>query len=389
MRRAAVLAALVVVLLTAAVRAADEGDRIKNQQTELERIRKDVERSEQRLDSLRKAEMQTTEQISKYDQKIAANQKVMGRLTKQLRGVQQQIKDTEERLEQSKDRLERARRKYLGDIRHFYEKATRRTAPPLWQPPEAGMNANRQILYLAALAEFQSENVAEAGAYLSETLAMLDTLSGEKQKVQSLKKDKETATALDLSQKENREKALAKIRRTKLAEGDKMLTLQQAAEEIERVIAILEEERRRRQAERTTPAAPSAFATLKGQLQAPVRGKVVVPFGPAQDPITKLRSYSPGITISVKAGTAVKAVATGEVVYVGTLRGYGRFVIISHDGEYYTTYAGLGEPDVTTGEFVTSSTVLGRIGSEGQLKFELRQGREPLDPVLWIRIDSF
>ncbi len=169
-----------------------------------------------------------------------------------------------------------------------------------------------------------------------------------------------------------------------------MLTLTQAAEEMERVIARLEDERRRQQAERgRQPSEPSVFATLKGQLQPPVRGKIAVPFGPAIDPITRLKSFSPGITIAARAGTPVRAVAAGEVAYVGNLRGYGKFVIINHDDEYYTTYAGLGEPLVSVGDFVTSSTQLGPLANDGQLKFELRKGREPLDPVTWIRIDSF
>ncbi|HPC11042.1 MAG TPA: peptidoglycan DD-metalloendopeptidase family protein [candidate division Zixibacteria bacterium] len=391
MRRAAWAAALLLVLGAADVQA-DKGkdkDRIRSQQEELERIRKDVERSEKKLDSLRSAELQTTEQISRYDQKITANKKVIGRLTRQLADVHEQMQATEDRLGQSRDRLERARRKYLGDIRQFYAKATGRTARPLWSGPAKGLEENRQIVYLAALAQFESDNVADAGAYLSETLAMLDTLASQRTKVQSLKKDKETATALDLSQREKREKALEKIRRTKLAEGDKMLTLQQAADEIERVIALLEEQRERRESRPSEPAPPSAFATLKGQLPPPAPGKVTVPFGPAQDPVTKLKSYSPGITIAAALGAAVRAVAAGSVAYVGTLRGYGRFVIISHDSDYYTTYAGLGEPQVRTGDAVTGTTVLGRVGPEGQVKFELRQGREPLDPVLWIRLDAF
>jgi septal ring factor EnvC (AmiA/AmiB activator) len=336
---------------------------------------------------LKNAEMQTQNQISSYDEKIAANQKVISRLNSQLRKVQHEMADTESMLEESHNRLERAKRKYLGDIRQFYMKAARRTTNPLWESPRASMQSNRQLVYLAALAEFESGNVSEAGQFLEETLDRMDELTGTRQKVASLKKDKETATALDVSQKERNEKALEKLRRKKLAEGDRVLTLKQAAEEMERVIARLEEERR--QQPDTRPRGPSVFATLKGSLRPPVKGKIVVPFGPATDPITRLKSFSPGITIEARPGAPVVAVAAGEVAYVGNLRGYGRFVIINHDDEYYTTYAGLGEPSVTTGEFVTGSTALAPVGEDGQLKFELRKGREPLDPVTWIRIDSY
>ncbi len=376
-------------LLSAAAILADDKDRILDQRSELEKIREQVKRSEARLDSLKQAEIKTQGQVSQYDEKITANRKIIGRLNSTLGGLQDQIASAEQLLEASRESLSRAQRRYLGDIRHFYMRGTQRTARPLYESPQASMESNRQIVYLAALADFQSENVAEAGQYLSQTLDKLDELTGERKKVQSLKKDKEVATALELSQKEKREKALEKIRRTKLAEGDRMLTLKQAAEEMERVIARLETERQKSLAERGESSGPSVFATLKGSLPAPLLGEIVVPFGPATDPITRLKSFSPGLTIKARPGSAVKAVGAGEIAYVGNLRGYGQFVIINHDDQYYTTYAGLQELNVVTGDFVSSSTVLGPLDEDGRLKFELRKGREPLDPVTWIRIDSF
>jgi septal ring factor EnvC (AmiA/AmiB activator) len=71
------------------------------------------------------------------------------------------------------------------------------------------------------------------------------------------------------------------------------------------------------------------------------------------------------------------------------LRGYGNFVIINHGDRYYSTYGGLGKMSVGTNEYVLAGTTLAQAGKEGLVKFELRHGREPLDPVKWIRIDSF
>lgn len=385
-----ILVALLIFVSAGPGVVADDKNQFLDQKQELEKIRQEVERSQARLDSLRNAEASTHNQIAGYDEKIAANRKVIGRLSGQLNQVRDQIARTESQLDDSRSRLERAHRKYLGDIRHFYMSGTHRSEGVFWELPEQEIQANRQVAYLAALAAFESENVLEAGQYLSETMNRLDELASEQDKVTSLKEKREVATALDQTRKEQKEDALEKIRRRKLAEGDRMLTLKQAAEEMEAVIVRLEQERRRQLAERgEQPRGPSIFAGLKGQLQPPLQGKIVVPFGPAIDPVTRLRSFSPGITIQARAQVPVTAVAAGEIAYVGNLRGYGKFVIINHDDEYYTTYAGLEEPGVRTGDFVTSSTRLGVLNDDGQLKFELRKGREPLDPVTWIRIDSY
>ncbi len=80
--------------------------------------------------------------------------------------------------------------------------------------------------------------------------------------------------------------------------------------------------------------------------------------------------------------------ASGKVAYAGTLRGYGNFVIVNHDHQYYTTYAGLGKIMVSENQYLQSGEKIGESGSDGTIKFELRQGREPLDPVEWIDFES-
>jgi septal ring factor EnvC (AmiA/AmiB activator) len=104
--------------------------------------------------------------------------------------------------------------------------------------------------------------------------------------------------------------------------------------------------------------------------------------------VNRLKSFSPGITIKGKAHAPVYAVAAGTVAYSGNLRGYGNFVIISHDDQYYSTYAGLAEVLVSENQFVSSRAKLGSSGQDGVVKFEIRDGREPLDPVKWIDLES-
>jgi septal ring factor EnvC (AmiA/AmiB activator) len=116
---------------------------------------------------------------------------------------------------------------------------------------------------------------------------------------------------------------------------------------------------------------------------------VIRTFGHFEDEITKLKSFSPGIVIQSQSGRTVVSVADGIVAYVGNLRGYDNFVIMDHGDQYYTTYGGLGEALVSPNEYVLAGSELATIGIDGEVKFELRRGREPLDPIKWIRIDSF
>jgi septal ring factor EnvC (AmiA/AmiB activator) len=374
------------VTMVGAVRAEDKSD-ILQQKKELEKIQKEVEQGRQRLDSLKNVEVNVQKQVSEFDQKITTNHKVIARLNREMQQIKSDIASAEQRLGENQEDLDRLRRRYLGNIRQFYF-ATQRTDGDFVDEPNAELELNRKIIYLAAVAGFESGNVEQANNLLGQSHQQLTDLGGRKSEVSQLKKKKETSTSLEESKKKKQEKALEKLRRQKMDESERIMTLQQAAREMEGIIARLEKARlERRQAGQQQ--GPSVFASLRGQLPSPFQGKIVVPFGNSTDPITKLKSFSPGITIEGRAGREVIAVAAGLVAYVGNLRGYGNFVIINHDNQYYTTYAGMGQVSVTEGQYLLPQGRLGISGPDGLIKFELREGRQSLDPVEWIRIDSF
>ena len=363
---------------------------IIDQQKDLESIRKEVKQSQQRLDSLKAAEMATQKQISNYDQKITTNQKVINRLNNQLNSIHSEVKNVDNDLHQRQELLNWTTNKYMDDLRQFYLSISDHKPQSMWDTPGVEMEQSRQTIYLASLASFESENINQAIVNVTLTSTELDSLTNEKERVSSLKKNKEVATTLEENRKRKEEKSLESVRREKYEEGDRIMTLKQVAEEIERILTRLENEREERQRNTNQEAVEySAFSTLKGQLLSPVKGKIVTPFGTFKDPITRLESFSPGITIESRPEASVFAVAAGSVAYVGNLRGYGNFIIINHDELYYTTYGGLGQTYVRQGEYITSGTKIAVAGSGNMVKFELRKRREPVDPVEWIQIDSF
>lgn len=389
MRRFVLTVFLVLAGLIAA-QTAKAGDKsnILDQKNELEKIKGDVERGQKKLDSLKAVQMGIQKQISDADQKMSSDQKVIGRLNRQLRALKQDIAQAESDLTDRQVAFDRTQRRYLGNIRQFYF-AVEKKDNLLTDSPNVELQRNRAVVYLTALANFESGNVEQASVYLAQAVEQLDDLSGQSKEVSNLKKKKEVSYSLDKSRKSKQEKQLDQLRRRTMAERERIMTLQMAAEEMERIIARLEEERQRTDVANRGDHAASVFAGLKGQLRSPFRGKVIVPFGNLVDPVTKLKSFSPGITIKGKARADVTLVASGTVAYAGNLRGYGNFVIINHDNQYYTTYAGLATVVVTEGQHLPAGAKLALAGDDGVVKFEIRKGHEPLDPVTWIRIESF
>lgn len=140
------------------------------------------------------------------------------------------------------------------------------------------------------------------------------------------------------------------------------------------------------------PAQPSAgtFAALRGQLQPPVPGRVLVAFGRRAHTELGTTTRSTGVTLDAPYGAPVRAVHGGRVVYSGWYKGFGNLVIIDHGDDIHTLYGHLSAIRRARGEIVASGTAVGEVGDAGslrgpQLYFELRIKRKPVNPRGWVR----
>jgi septal ring factor EnvC (AmiA/AmiB activator) len=368
---------------------AKEGKKdIIDQQKEMQKIQTEIKDNSKKLDSLKTVEIKIQKQLSDSDQKISTNKKVIGRLNRELRQLRNNISSTEDLMDKQQVELTLKRRRYLGNIRQFYMVA-HKDITLFSEDPNEELRLNRQIRYLTSISEFESGNIRLATQYLEGSHNKMNQLSGESKKISKLKQKKETSTSLAVTRKRKLDRNLAQVKRKKSQAADQILMLEQAAKEMENIISRLQDELERKASKSRDDDSPTFFTALKGQLLSPYRGKVIESFGYKVDKVTNLKSFTPGIMINGGANQNVLAVASGTIAYVGELRGYGNFIIINHDDRHYTTYAGLGQTFVSAGEYVLAGKTIAKSDLNGKVKFELRKGTKPLDPVEWIKIDAF
>lgn len=114
----------------------------------------------------------------------------------------------------------------------------------------------------------------------------------------------------------------------------------------------------------------------------PVAGRVVVGFGEEMTGTTRSR----GIVLAVRPGAQAVAPAPGRVAFAGPYRGYGRIVIIEHDGGWTSLVTGLAQLDVAVGDQLVAGSPLGVAGPGAPLvTVELRQNGEPVNPLQFLR----
>lgn len=112
----------------------------------------------------------------------------------------------------------------------------------------------------------------------------------------------------------------------------------------------------------------------------PASGKTIATFS---------EGASKGVDIAGKAGDPVLAAGDGKVVYSGTgLRGYGKLVIVKHNGTYLSAYAHNQSVLVKEGQAVSKGQKIAEMGSSDadqvKLHFEVRRLGKPVDPLKYL-----
>ncbi|MFH1139060.1 MAG: peptidoglycan DD-metalloendopeptidase family protein [Pseudomonadota bacterium] len=130
------------------------------------------------------------------------------------------------------------------------------------------------------------------------------------------------------------------------------------------------------------------FPGAKGRIPRPTRGKVVGNFGKNPGPFNTV-TVRRGLVFEVAAGEEVRAAMSGEVLYIGWMKGYGNIIILNHGRRYYTLTGGLSGIRPKAGDWVGSGEILGlapRSGEAGkkEIYFEIRHGGQALDPAGWL-----
>jgi septal ring factor EnvC (AmiA/AmiB activator) len=78
----------------------------------------------------------------------------------------------------------------------------------------------------------------------------------------------------------------------------------------------------------------------------------------------------------------VVAPATGRIAFAGPYRGFGRIVIIEHDGGWTSLVTGLDRIEAAVGDEVIAGAPLGVAGTEAPIvTIELRRNGEPVNPL--------
>ncbi len=128
---------------------------------------------------------------------------------------------------------------------------------------------------------------------------------------------------------------------------------------------------------------------IPSQFPLPEKYMEKITWGYNQDrlhPITGKETTHLGIDVAAPTGTPVFATGDGVVKKAADEKGWGKLVIVEHEGGYASFYAHMDEMEVENGVKVRKGEVIGSVGSTGQstgphLHYEVRKNGKHLNPA--------
>ena len=134
-----------------------------------------------------------------------------------------------------------------------------------------------------------------------------------------------------------------------------------------------------------TTSPPVTATVPQKKFHWPVEGRIIRQFSASAQ-----AGAGRGIEIAAKPGTTVHAAEAGRVIYSGDgVSGYGHLVILQHDQQLFTVYGFNQRNLVNQGAFVSRGEKIAVTGTppsggEPRLHFEVRSGKEPVNPQLYL-----
>jgi septal ring factor EnvC (AmiA/AmiB activator) len=341
--------------------------------------------------------------IEKVRKSVNADLEKRDRLSVQLRDAELGVQDARRRLESVRAEriasearlreleLERAkldkelageRGALAGELRAAYVNG-REEEIKLLLNQEDPATFGRMLQYYGYLGRARAERIGSIRDKLEHLALVREKIAAEHARLEELEAGQQREVAALRSAQDKRSRAVASIDSQIKSRGGELQRLESQARGLEKLIAEL------RKALRDAPVAKQApFEPLRGKLPWPVQqGNVLARFG---QPRAGGSMRWQGMLIGTDRGARVRAPFAGRVAYADWLPGMGLMLVLDHGGGYLSLYGHNEELFRKVGDPVTSGEVIGSVGDTGghnqpALYFEVRRGRQPVDPEIWLQ----
>ena len=334
--------------------------------------------------------------IDEAGERIANGQREVAAADRRVAAAAARIRELDNRIEKGRgeleglgierERLEQTRRRQAGrvadhlrDAWRFKERDPLQTLLNLEEP----RTLDKMVRYHAAFAKARTAQVDELRQTLEELERNQRDQDRERVSLENSRKSANADRARLISERSRRQSHISNLNAELAKRTEERDRLNRDRDRLESLIAELARAKRPVQG-------GLDVAAREGGLAWPVQGRLVRRFG---EPRAGGRLRWQGVMFEAPAGSEVRAVAPGVVVFSDWLRGFGMLAIVDHGDGWMTLYGSVDAIYKHRGDPVEVDEVIATVGQSGGetevgLYFEVRHNEVPKDPLAWLGADS-
>lgn len=369
--------------------------RLRQQQDELARIRREREELQRKMRELQSSVRDLSAEVRNLENQAATTERLVRSLDEQLAALNMEVDSATTRLQDAERQLGVKRGTLRRRVRDIYKRGALFDVEALLSAPSFGELLAR-YKYLHLLARHDRHLMQQVAELRDRTEQQRLLVLRLQQEVATNRTDKAQEQMRLRALEQERQRALSQTRRSATQTQQRLTQIARDEARLRDVIASLEEARRRAASRTDAPAVAAAAArsTIRtsdiGKLDWPVEGDIIYRFGRVVNPNNTATRWN-GIGIAAAQGTRVVAISDGDVVLAEAIGTYGLTVIVQHGGGDYSVYGSLAQASVGVGTKVRKGQTLGTVGAAdpdlpAHLHFEIRRDRgAAVDPLEWLR----
>ncbi len=364
--------------------------RLRQQQDELEKLRRERSALEKRMDALQRSARTLADEVANLEAQRLTTVRLVETLDRQLMTITSEVTNANNGLVQAEEELNLKKDVLHRRMVDIYKRGSLFDVEAMLSAQSFASLVAR-YKYLHELTLHDRALVRRVEALRNKIATQRALLVQLQQEITGNRAEKEREAQRLHALEGNSKRNLTVVQKTTQQTRERLTQLARDESRVAGVIAALETARRRAEmAPNARPAAPSSIRTGDlGKLDWPVDGVILYRFGRVVNPNNTTTRWN-GLGIGANVGTVVHTIAAGEVVLADAVGTYGPTVIVQHGGGDYSVYGSLARIDVRKGQEIAKGQTIGTVGATDpdlppHLHFEIRPKGRAVDPLEWLR----
>ncbi|MDD5286264.1 MAG: peptidoglycan DD-metalloendopeptidase family protein [Desulfuromonadaceae bacterium] len=374
----------------------------ENPKDELSGVKREIKAKKQLITKTRKVEAVISTELLEINRNLEQKESDLGRLSHDLRVVESALVRTGREIAKVTEEANRKRQEIERRLSSLY-KAGELGALRMFFSAESFPQLAENIRYMRSILDNDKRLFQEYNQKVQELKKLKGDLERDAAKKARIK-DGIALKKREIEQEKSKKAGyLLKVRQDRKSYEASLKELQANASRLQLMIERLDALRRRKLSSRhekpgrklkplaeLPPVPDRGFASQKGRMSLPVRGEIIESFGKHKHPEFNSYTFSKGLSVSANAGTDIKVIYEGTVIFADYFKGFGNMVIVDHGGGYFTLYAHASRILKKVGAEVARHETIATVGDMDSTKgailyFEIRHQGKPVDPADWVR----